>query len=386
MKNCRFIKHMTPTFTSAVAMCLSAFAVFIACNGKSPNAPVTVTYQLTVLAGTGGTITAPSSSPVTVNKDAATTITASPNTGYIFQKWTAAAECATIAYKNAASTIVRLTQGNDTVGAVFIPVPPGLNPFNPGDLGRLEAGVSYNYYTGAWTSLPVFSVLVPEASDSCGSFDVSEVPHRSTGFGIVFSGYINIPYDADYTFYVKSSDGSALLLNDSVIIDNDGIHSSPNEASATVTLAEGKYLISVQYFDATSSPACTISYACPSIGIDKTTISNGILYRPFTGPVPKIIIIRPAGGETYHLGDSLHVRWIYRYFDDMVYCDISIDNGANYTLISPYAFGHTDTNGHMDWKIPVNDSLVTHQARIRVRDYPPGGDFCVSNAFSIDSL
>ncbi len=364
-------------------MCLSACTVFIACNGKFPNAPVT--YQLTVLAGTGGTITAPSSSPVTVNKDAATTITASPNTGYIFQKWTVTTESATIAYKNAASTIVRLTAGNDTVQAVFVPVPSGLNPVDPADLGRLEPGVNYNYYTGSWSSLPDFSACVPEASDSCGSFDVSEVPHRSTNFGIVFGGYLNIPYGGDYTFYAKSSDGSALLLNDSVIIDNDGIHSSPNEASATVTLAEGKYLISVQYFDATSSPACTVSYACPSIGIDKTTITNGILYRPFTGPVPKIIITSPAGGETYHLGDSLHVRWIYRHFDDMVYCDISIDNGANYTLISQYAFAHTDTNGHMDWKIPVNDSLVTQQARIRVRDYPPGGDLCVSNAFSIDS-
>ncbi len=46
------------------------------------------TYQLSVVAGTGGTITAPASSPVTVNHGAATTITAVADAGYTFAGWT----------------------------------------------------------------------------------------------------------------------------------------------------------------------------------------------------------------------------------------------------------------------------------------------------------
>jgi hypothetical protein len=385
-----FIRSTAIVISAATAISISGLTLFTVCNGKATVAPV-ITYQLTVLAGAGGTITTPSSSTVSMSNNSAIAIKASPDAGYTFLKWIVSTECARIAYKNAASTTVRLASGNDTVRAVFIPAASGLKPVDLAALGRLEAGVTYNYYTGAWTSLPDFSALVPDETDSCGAIDVASVPHRSTNFGIVFSGYLDIPFEDDYTFYAKSSDGSLLLLNDSVIIDNDGIHASPTEENATVSLATGKYLITVRYFDATSSPACTISYACPAIGIEKQVIANGVLSRPYTGLVSKIIIIKPAGGETYYIGDSLHVRWIYRHVDHMVFCEISTDDGKSYSLLDVKAYSHTDstgytdTIGHKDWKIPMNDSMITNQARIRVRDYPPGSNSCVSNAFSIDS-
>ena len=143
--------------------------------------------------------------------------------------------------------------------------------------------------------------------------------------------------------------------------------------------------MTVRYFDANSAPACTVSYACPAIGIDKQIVGNGNLSRPYTGPVSKIIITKPAGGEIYRLGDSMEVRWIYRHFDHMVFCEISKDGGRSFSMLSLRAFAHTDTNGFMGWRIPTNDSMITSQARIRVRDYPPGVNVCFSNAFSIVS-
>jgi hypothetical protein len=367
---------------TALTIAAAGLAAFIACCGRSTEPPATA-YQLTVLAGAGGTISAPSSTTVAVGNNEAIVIKAISNAGYAFLKWTTATECAAIAYKNAASTTVRLLSGSDTVQAVFVPAPSGLAPVNLPVLGRLERGASYYYYTGTWTSLPDFSALDPDRSDSCGTFDIAGVPRRQNGFGIVFSGYIDIPFNGDYSLYVKSSDGSALLLNDSLLILNNGIHPVPEEDSARVTLAAGKYLITVRYFDANSEPACTVSYACPSIGIDKQPVSNGILSRPYTGPVSKIIITKPAGGDTYHLGDSMQVQWIYRHFDHMVFCEISTNNGKTYTMLSLKAFAHVDTNGYMGWKIPANDSLLTDSARVRVRDYPPGVNACVSNVFSI---
>lgn len=362
----------------------AAITVFTMCGREPPSSPV-ITHRLTVLAGAGGIISVPSSSTISVADSGTAAIRASANPGYLFLKWTTATECATVAYKNAASTTVTLSNGIDTVVAVFIPVPSGLTPVDLTALGRLEQGVSYYYYTGTWTSLPDFSALDPDKSDSCGSMDIGDVPHRPAGFGIVFYGYIDIPFNGDYSFYVKSSDGSDFLLNDSLLINNDGIHPSPKEDSASVTLATGKYCITVRYFDANSAPACTVSYACPVIGIEKQTIGGGILSRPYTGPVSKIIITKPAGGETYRLGDSMEIRWIYRHFDHMVFCEISTDDGMSFSMLSVRAFAHTDTNGFFGWRIPGNDSMLTGQARVRVRDYPPGVNTCVSNAFSIVS-
>jgi hypothetical protein len=352
------------------------------CTGRFPVTPAN-THQLTLLAGAGGTIAAPSHATVNIGEDESIPIKATADAGYTFLKWTTVTECAAIAYKNASSTTVRLSSGNDTVQAVFIHGALGLSPVDMADLGRLEPGVSYHYYTGAWTALPDFSALDPDTSDSCGSFDIAALPHRSTNFGVVFNGYLDIPFNGAYSFYLKSSDGSALLLNDSILIHNEGVHSSPIEASATATLDVGKYLITVRYCNANSSPACTVSYACPSIGIEKRVIANGVLSRPYTGPMSKIIITKPVGGESYFLGDTLLAQWIYRHFDHMVFCEISTDDGKTYALLSLKAFAHTDTNGIFEWEIPKDDAMITNQARIRVRDYPPGGNLCVSNRFSI---
>jgi hypothetical protein len=379
--------HLMMTFLS-IKNAASAFAagctLFAACSDISLRSPA-ASHRLTVLAGAGGVITIPSSTTVSVADSGTIAVKASANPGYVFLKWTNATECASIGYKNAASTTVRLLSGDDTVQAVFVQAVSDLKPVSMAPLGRLERGISYQYYTGSWMSLPDFSSLEPKQSDSCGSFDLAGVPHRQTGFGIVFSGYLDIPYSGDYAFYVKSSDGSALLLNDSVLINNDGVHQDPGEDSATASLEVGKYRITVLYFTANSSPVCTVSYACPSIGIEKQVVATGILSRPFTGPVSKIIITKPVGGDIYRPGDSLHVRWIYRHFDHMVFCEISRDNGKGYAMLSVNAFAHTDTNGFLDWKIPDGDSMITDQARIRVRDYPPGVNVCVSDIFSIDT-
>jgi uncharacterized protein (TIGR02145 family)/uncharacterized repeat protein (TIGR02543 family) len=78
-----------------------------------------VTYQLTVSAGTGGTITVPSSSPATVNHGAATTITASPNSGYRFSGWSVSSGTAIFGDTSSVSTTVTLSSGNATVSAGF---------------------------------------------------------------------------------------------------------------------------------------------------------------------------------------------------------------------------------------------------------------------------
>jgi M6 family metalloprotease-like protein len=77
------------------------------------------TYQLTVTAGTGGTITAPSSSPVTVDHGETDTIAASANSGYFFTAWTLVSGGATIADPSAPMTTVTLTS-NSTIRADFV--------------------------------------------------------------------------------------------------------------------------------------------------------------------------------------------------------------------------------------------------------------------------
>ena len=72
-----------------------------------------------MVAGTGGTITAPPSSPVTVNHGAPTTITAVADAGYTFSGWMVTTGAGAVANAANASTTITLTSGDATVTASF---------------------------------------------------------------------------------------------------------------------------------------------------------------------------------------------------------------------------------------------------------------------------
>jgi len=78
------------------------------------------TYTLTYTAGTGGTITAPATSPTTHNSGAIVTITASPSSGYSFLNWTG--DVTTVANVNAASTTITMN-GDYSITANFTHLP-----------------------------------------------------------------------------------------------------------------------------------------------------------------------------------------------------------------------------------------------------------------------
>jgi hypothetical protein len=458
--------HRTTIAKSIIGiMTLCAFGVFlfVACNDKSPVSPQTTTYQLTVLAGTGGMISVPSSSPLTVNKGAVTTITTIPycgfnftkwtvvsgtatiadsslttttvvlssgdatvradfvstvslfqmtviagtggtitapatqtvatcldsdivitahaNPGYVFSEWTDTSGNAVIAFKNSASTTAKLSSGNATLQAGFIPIVSVLKPIDISAFQK-ENGANYRYYEGSWTTLPDFSTLVPDSAGPCDSLDVNAIAHRTNNFGVVFYGYINIAIDGNYTFYVKATDGSALLINDSLILSNDGVHSSSAEKSANVNLQQGAYVIEVRYLNAGSAPDFKVSYECSDVGLTKATINSDFISRPYTGPVPKITIDKPSGGETVHLGDTLHVQWTYKNSRGQVFVSLSVDSGKSFENICTEAIpGNVMT---YNWQVPLGaDSLVTQSALIMVEEYPPFNLHGISNRFSI---
>ncbi len=356
-------------------------ALLVACSSKSPTAPSSTSYHLTISAMAGGAILAPSSSQVSAAPGTAIAIKAKANTGYAFARWIVAGDSVNVGYLNSSSTIVKLFSDTDTISAQFVSVPSLPNNVDNSAFQK-ENGGNFCYYKGSWTSLPDFSSLTPDSSGPCDSFDVKAVSHQSNNFGAVFTGYLNIPIDGSYTFYLTSSDGSALLLNDSAIIKNDGIHSAPVEDSATLSLSQGVYLIQVNYFDGGSAPFLNAGYACAQFGLTEATVASGTLTRPFTGPVSKITVTHPAGGETYHLGDTIHVAWIYKNPRGQVFVRMSVDNGLSFNLISLTAFPGNITS--YDYTIPTNDdSLVTTSAIIQVSEYPPFNLSANSKKFSI---
>ncbi|MSR68826.1 MAG: hypothetical protein EXS17_00540 [Phycisphaerales bacterium] len=146
-------------------------------------------------------------------------------------------------------------------------------PENPtGD----SPGVAAAYYvTATQTMLPDFTTLTPYASNS-----VAQLSYASTGgnfassgraddVGAVFTGWISVPTSGAWTFYTNSDDGSRLLIGETVVVLNDGLHGMV-ENSGVIALGAGKHAIRTEFFERGGGAGLIVSWSGP--GIAKSVI------------------------------------------------------------------------------------------------------------------
>ena len=75
------------------------------------------------------------------------------------------------------------------------------------------------------------------------------IPEEVSGnIGLIFNGYFHAPKDGIYAFYTYSDDGSVLLLDGQLTVDNDGPHSRM-EKTGSVALKRGWHKFTLRYFD-----------------------------------------------------------------------------------------------------------------------------------------
>jgi predicted esterase len=171
-------------------------------------------------------------------------------------------------------------------------------------------GLTYQYFHGAWNTLPDFSSLTPQSTGTVNNFSITPRT-QSDNIGFSYSGTIYLPNSAtngtpgQYTFYLTSDDGSKLWINNTLVIDHDGIHGA-TEKGGSITLAPGYYPIKVDYFEKTgSSEKLEVRWQGPSIS--KQLIPNIYLRENFAFPTA------PANPPTPTLTvlsyNSIRVNW-----------------------------------------------------------------------------
>lgn len=98
--------------------------------------------------------------------------------------------------------------------------------------------------------LPNFSAL-GRAATSGHTYEISSntlVLPRQERIAALLEGYIDIPKDGRYTFSLSSDDGSKMIINNRVIVDNDGDHGVIT-VSNTILLGAGKHPIRIEWFN-----------------------------------------------------------------------------------------------------------------------------------------
>ena len=155
----------------------------------------------------------------------------------------------------------------------------GLNPpvvfREPDNPAKFLKGLNYRYYDGTFSKVSDFKLLTPINVDSISNFSLSP-SSSSDNYALSFQGYINIAKDGLYDFYLNSDDGSNLLIGNTIVADNDGLHGS-QEVHGSIQLKAGKHAITVNYFQVTGNADLNVSYA--GNGITKMPVPDSVLYR-----------------------------------------------------------------------------------------------------------
>ncbi|HVO75165.1 MAG TPA: alpha-L-arabinofuranosidase C-terminal domain-containing protein, partial [Ignavibacteriaceae bacterium] len=113
------------------------------------------------------------------------------------------------------------------------------------ELKKPKQGIKTTLYEGEWDLLPDFDKLNPVSSSVTEQINLPK--DRLQNYGVKYEGYIKIPKDNLYTFFINNDDGAVLFINDEPIINNDGLH-APEEMSNSIILKAGYHKIKVVFF------------------------------------------------------------------------------------------------------------------------------------------
>ncbi len=129
---------------------------------------------------------------------------------------------------------------------------------------KKEPGVEWQYYeTAMGDKLPDFERLAPKESGQYATitFNMS-VKKARENFAMRWRATLRVPRDGKWTFFAISDDGSSLLVNGELVVDNDGVHTR-QERSGTVELKAGDHDLEVRYFQKVTGAVFGVGWQGP---------------------------------------------------------------------------------------------------------------------------
>jgi hexosaminidase len=110
-----------------------------------------------------------------------------------------------------------------------------------------KPGLACSYYKAYFKE----TALMQNAKvDSTFITDKIEVPStvKAPSFGITYKGYIDVPADGIYSFYLTCDDGGVLRIGNNVTVNNDGNHSA-QERSGQIALKMGAHPFKLDFIE-----------------------------------------------------------------------------------------------------------------------------------------
>lgn len=145
-----------------------------------------------------------------------------------------------------------------------IPVLAGTNVFGQGTPDASGWKGSFFVIPQATQKLPALATMQPNGVLFAKELNVVTKPMvggfpgidatKNEDFAIRWEAPLLVETEADYTIRIRSDDGANVLIDGTLIVDNDGQH-TVKEKSGPVHLVKGTHVITVDYFQATGPVA-----------------------------------------------------------------------------------------------------------------------------------
>jgi alpha-mannosidase len=150
-----------------------------------------------------------------------------------------------------------------------------LYPHDAVTITGLKDGLSGRYFEGQWSKLPDFDTVALVKTFRADAVALPAIA-REEDFGLTLRGYIEVPTDGLYQFFISSDDGSKLHISDSLVVDNDGLHGS-GDVAGEIALKAGVHALAIDMFQSKGGRDLTLSWRGP--GFEKTPVPNEQLFH-----------------------------------------------------------------------------------------------------------
>jgi len=139
---------------------------------------------------------------------------------------------------------------------------------------KVKQGLAYDYFERFFVTTDDFEISKPISSGVTDIFSIMIAP-RESYYGYSYHGYIEVPKDGIYNFFLISNDGSKLYIDGKELIENDANHGAVEEPGR-VGLKAGFHKILVKYFQCGGGKALKVSWSGP--GMERHEISAQELF------------------------------------------------------------------------------------------------------------
>ncbi len=109
-----------------------------------------------------------------------------------------------------------------------------------------EPGVQWAAYEGIFPWVPELTTLKPSSTGVTNHPTVG-VRALDNNVGLLFTGYLNVPEDGDYTLYLTADTGALLRIHEATVIDADFGYVGNTKKSGTIRLRAGRHPFRLYY-------------------------------------------------------------------------------------------------------------------------------------------